>query len=568
MSLGLLIALVAGVLVIVVGHVLSRRIGVAGPLILVAIGVGVSLIPAVPAVTVDPQLILVGVLPPLLYSAAVSAPAIEFRRDIRAIGGLSVLLVVVSALVVGFIISLLIPGLGFPLSVALAAILSPTDAVATTIVKRLGVPRRIVTVLEGESLVNDASALVLLRTAVFAAASGFSLLTTIGSFAWAVLAAVMVGLVVGVIAVRVRAMISSATANTALGLTIPYIAYVPAEALGGSGLVSAVVAGIVCGQGAVRWLTPEQRISDVNNWRTIEFVLEGAVFLTMGLELWGIIEANIQAHEGLMRGVWIAVIALFALLVVRAVWVVPMLGLHNANVKRRAQRRVEASTSPPPDGPLSSLPGVAHIAARKRSAKRLRRIQASVEYFSSSPLTWKHNVVIIWAGMRGAVTLAAAQTLPRDTPERELLVFVAFLVAAGSLVLQGMTLPMLTRMLGLRTPGADGLPRKEIRRLDHELRRAAQEALTARSVVQADGSLFPDRFYTTPLSRFTELPGVDGAADDVQTLQFELAVIGVMRQALHRMGRSGRHSTAALRHVLYELDAYEISVKLRLESEQ
>src|SRR5690606_7397022 len=286
-----------------------------GPLILVAIGLGVSMIPAVSAISIPPELILVGVLPPLLYSAAVSAPAIEFRRDLAAISGLSVVLVIFSSLVLGLLFLWLIPEIGFPLAVALGAILSPTDAVATSVVRKLGVPRRVVTVLEGESLLNDATALVLLRTALVAVAAGFSFLSTVGSLLWAVFAALLVGAVVGLIALRLRAWMSSATANTALGLTIPYLAYLPAEALGGSGLVAAVVAGIVCGQGALRWLTPEQRISDKFNWRTIEFLLEGAIFLIMGLELYGIVENNFAADHGLLRGAAIAALAFIVLIV-------------------------------------------------------------------------------------------------------------------------------------------------------------------------------------------------------------------------------------------------------------
>lgn len=190
----LLLAVIAGVMVIVLANSLSKRIGVAGPLILVAIGLGVSLIPWVAAVSVPPELILVGVLPPLLFSAAVSAPAIEFRRDLMAISGLSVLLVIISSLVLGVLFLWLIPEIGFPLAVALGAILSPTDAVATSVVRKLGVPRRVVTVLEGESLLNDATALVLLRTALVAVAAGFSFLSTVGSLLWAVFAALLVGL--------------------------------------------------------------------------------------------------------------------------------------------------------------------------------------------------------------------------------------------------------------------------------------------------------------------------------------------------------------------------------------
>ncbi|MEF3402384.1 cation:proton antiporter [Agromyces sp. CCNWLW203] len=553
MSVELLVVVIAGVFVVVFANSLSKRTGVAGPLILLAVGVAVSFIPAVSAVSIAPALVLTGVLPPLLFSAAVSAPAIEFRRDLSAISGLSVLLVIISSLVLGCVFVWVIPEIGFPLAVALGAILSPTDAVATSIVRKLGVPRRVVTVLEGESLLNDATALVLLRTAIVAAASGFSLLATLGSFAWAVISALVIGTLAGLLALRLRAWTTSATANTALGLTVPYLAFLPTEAVGGSGLVAAVAAGVVCGQGAVRWLTPEQRISDKLNWRTIEFLLEGAVFLVMGLELYGIVENNLAADEGLLRGVWIAALAFVILIVVRAAYVIPMLRAHSERVTRQVQSRLDA---------------VSTTAKRKRSPKRIGRMRADIDYFDSSPLTWKHNTIIIWAGMRGAVTLAAAQTLPDDTPARDLLVFIAFLVAAGSLLLQGLTLPVLARLLRLRSAGGSGLPREEIRALDGQLRDAAEAAIDSRSLLSGDRTGFSDELYSLPRSRFVVPLDPHDAQGAPDALEFELAVVGVMRARLHELGRSGRHSTTALRYVLDELDAYEISVKLHLESEK
>ncbi|GAA1860164.1 cation:proton antiporter [Microbacterium koreense] len=550
MPTDLLLVLIAGVIAIVFANSIASKTGVAGPLVLVVVGVIVSLVPAVPAITIPPELILAGVLPPLLFSAAVSAPAIEFRRDITAIGGLSVLLVVVSALVLGVFFWWAIPGLGFPLAVALGAILSPTDAVATSIVKRLGVPRRVVTVLEGESLLNDASALVLLRTAIVAAASGFSFLATLGEFFWAVLSAVVVGVVVGFLALRLRHWTTSATANTALGLTVPYLAYLPTEALGGSGLVAAVAAGVVCGQGAVRWLTPEQRLSDASTWRTIEFVLEGAVFLMMGLELYGIVQGNVAADGGVAKALGIAALAFVVIVLVRAAYVVPMLSLHTRHVARARRRRVRAEQE----------------AASVRQERRAGRARVDLDYFDASPLTWKHNTIIVWAGMRGAVTLAAAQTLPQATPERDLLVFIAFLVAAGSLLLQGLTLPVLAKALGLRREAAAGPPRAEIRMLDGDLRATARARLSSGGIARADGSPFPEGSHVRVLSRL----GMDADLQGDGSIEFELqlAVIGVMRERLHELGRSGRYSTAALRYVLDELDASEISARLHLESEE
>lgn len=549
----LLIAIVAGVVVIVFSNSLSSRIGVAGPLILVAVGVTVGFLPILPAISVAPNIILMGVLPPLLFSAAVSAPAIEFRRDLSAISGLAMLLVVVSAVVLGVFFWWAIPGLGFPLAVALGAILSPTDAVATTIVKKVGAPRRVVTILEGESLLNDASALVLMRTAVVAAASGFSFLTTLGTFAWAVVSALVVGGIAGFIALRLRALTSSATANTALGLTVPYLAYLPTEALGGSGLVAAVAAGVVCGQGSVRWLTPDQRISDKLTWRTIAFVLEGAVFLLMGLELWGIVTRSETGDVGLLTGLGIAAGAFVLLMLVRTAYVLPMMSLHTARVRRLVRRRIEKQDAAATTGPQSS---------------RATRVHADRAYYEASELTARHSAVIVWAGMRGAVTLAAAQTLPTETPQRDLLVFIAFAVSAGSLLIQGLTLPAVARWVGLRRDGAAGPPRKEIKRLNRELGDAAAAAAESGTLRRADRSPFSEAVRLAEPSRLLTPMHASAEIGTEEALEYQLALTAVMRARLHVLGQSGYYSTVALRYVLDELDAVEISLRLHLESER
>ena len=317
----LLIAVV-GVVVVALATALAPRVGIAGPLALVAIGIGVSLLPFFPAFEVDPEIILVGVLPPLLYSSAVSMPAIEFRRDFRPIAGLSILLVLVSTAVLAVFFVLVIPGIDLYLAIALGALLSPTDAVATSIVKRLGISTRVVTMLEGESLLNDATSLVLLRTAVAAIAVGsVSIGSAVWAFVWGVLIAVVIGALVGLLALRVRAWVAHSAANTAISFVVPFVAYLPTEQLGGSGLVAAVVAGIVTGQGAARWFSPEQRLSDELNWRTVELMLEGAVFLVMGLQLKEIVRANIEDHEGLWHGAWLAASAIGIIIVVRAAYV-------------------------------------------------------------------------------------------------------------------------------------------------------------------------------------------------------------------------------------------------------
>ncbi|KQM40638.1 sodium:proton antiporter [Microbacterium sp. Leaf203] len=575
-----LLLVLAGVVVVALATVIGPRFNVAGPLVLLAVGAGVSLLPFVEPFSVNPEVILVGVLPPLLYSAAVQLPAIEFRRDFAPIAGLSVLLVVFSSLVLGLFFWAVIPGLGLALAIALGAILSPTDAVATSIAKRLGISPRVVTMLEGESLLNDATALVLLRTAVAAVASGFAFGDALADFAWAVAIALVFGAVVGWANLRVRERVSNSAANTALSFTIPFLAYLPTEHLGGSGLVAAVVAGIVTGQGAARRFTPEQRISDRLNWRTVELILEGGVFLVFGLELKDIVVANLREHEGLWHGTWLALSALGIVLLVRALYVTGLIAVQARRSRRHvrhqdriegAQQRLDRFEEAYREAPEQFGEGRADPARTERRIgwmrARISRTMADLDYYRDSPLTARHGTVIVWAGMRGVVTLAAAQTLPVDTPQRPLLIFVAFLVALFSLVLQGLTLSPVVRGVGLSGDGGEGPTRDEQRALSSELRDAAITAVQSGSLARRDGEPFPADLVERAGARLVQPPDDDDEANARvrDLLELRLASIEAMRKRLGELSRDGRFSTAALRHALAELDADQLSLELRID---
>ena len=271
MSLGLIA--IIGVLVVVTVTALAPKVGIAPPLLLVGMGFAAGLLPFVDAVNVPPEWVLAGVLPPLLYSSAVNTPAMEFRRDFRLISAFSVTLVAATAVVIGVVLTALVPGLPLGIGIALGAIISPTDAVATAIVRRAGISPRIVTLLEGESMLNDATALVLLRSAIAAAAVSVSLWQVVGEFVWAVVAAIVIGYAVGKLNLLVRSRINHVTANVALSLVVPFIAYLPAERLGASGLVAAVTAGLVTGHGAASKLGAEDRLAERAVWRTVELLL-------------------------------------------------------------------------------------------------------------------------------------------------------------------------------------------------------------------------------------------------------------------------------------------------------
>ena len=410
----------------------ASRLGVAAPLLLVVIGVGVSLLPFVPAVELEPEWILMGVLPPLLYSAAVSLPAMDFRRDLRAISSLSVVLVVVSAVVIGVFLDHVVPGVDLATGIAVGAIVSPTDAVATSIVARLGVSPRVVTVLQGESLLNDATALVLLRSALAATAASVSLMGVVGDFAFAVAIAVAVGLLVGRLNLMVRSRITDATVNTAISFVVPFAAYLPVEHFGASGLVAAVTAGLVTGQAAPRYLAPQHRLAEEQNWRTIELLLEGGVFLLMGLELYGLVEDVHHEHSRLGEALWIGAAVATIVVAVRALYVMPLLwALHRRRLRVSAvrphleewQTRLDEGVVPTRGRPREPRDdedalGVAEHAERRtaRFRVRIRRSMADIDYLAGAPLGWREGTVLVWAGMRGVVTLAAAQTLPLRPP--------------------------------------------------------------------------------------------------------------------------------------------------------
>jgi monovalent cation/hydrogen antiporter len=452
-----IVILVLTLVVISAAACLAPRLGLPAQLILVLAGIGISLLPFAPEVAIDPQLILLGLLPPLLYATATTISATNFRRDFRAINGLSIVLVVLSSMALGALFNHLIPSLGFGWGAALGAILSPTDAVATSIIKGRGVPNRAVVILEGESLLNDASALVVLRTAIIATAVGFSFRQALASFAISVAVAIVIGALAALLNVAIRRRVHEEAVNTILSFTTPFIAAIPAELLHGSGLVAAVVAGLVTGIRAPRDLPPGHRLSDARNWASVQLVLEGLVFLTMGLQLPPILRQVESEGAGIGHAIAIAGIALAALIVIRAAYVSPLLwGLRRTSRRWLSmQPKVAAMQNDVQAGRISD--DIARYAggrrgnpsqrAIRRLGTRLRRGLADIDYLSVQPLGFKEGLVVVWAGMRGAVTVAAAQLLPPETPQRSVLILIAFLVATLSLILQGGTIGIVVRLL-------------------------------------------------------------------------------------------------------------------------
>ena len=401
MEIALLLIGLAVVVLVVTG--IAERLEVPAPLVLIVVGAVGSYLPMAPEIELEPEVVLLGLLPPLLYAAALQTSLVDFAANRRPILLLSVGLVVFTTAGVAVLVHALVPGLGWPAAFALGAVVAPPDAVAATAIgRRIGLPRRIVTILEGESLLNDATALVALRTAIAAGGVGITAAEVGQDFLVAAVGGAAIGVAFFVVVAKVRRLVTDPLMDTAISLLIPFAAYVAAEELHASGVISVVVAGLLLGHKAPVLQTAESRISERMNWRTIAFVLENVVFLLIGLQAHRLLEDVGESELGAGRIAAVCALTLVAVVVLRLAWV---------------------------------------LASRALLVRPGR-----------TPTPWAYSLVIGWAGMRGVVTLAAAFVIPATTPHREVLLLASFTVVAGTLLLQGLTLPWLARLLDVPPP--------------------------------------------------------------------------------------------------------------------
>ena len=457
-----ILALVVAV-VVVAGT--AKRLGFSPPLVLVVFGFLAALVPGVPDYSLDPDVVLLGLLPPLLYAAALRTLLVDVRANRQAIGVLAVGAVIFTTVSVGLVAWALIPGIPLAVGLALGAIVAPPDAVAaTTIARRVGMPRRIVSILEGESLVNDATALVSLRTAIMAITASVGVWQVAGDFLLAAVGGIAVGLAAAVVLGVVRRRVQDPVLDTSLSFVAPFIAYLPAEAIHSSGVLAVVVTGLLLGHKSPTLQSASSRLSEQTNWRTVQFLLENAVFLLIGLQLPDLVSAASDNDAGITRLVLVCLAVLVATIVSRMVWVFGAAALYHFG-PRALRRRAWA---------------------------------------------WSHATLVAWAGMRGVVTLAAAFILPADTPQRDILVLAAVVVVAGTLLLQGTTLPLLVRRLGL--PGPDAA--------EDNLQEAALLSKAARA----------------GLERLEQLRGPDDDPDVIS--QLEVRSLQRANSAWERLGRS------------------------------
>jgi monovalent cation/hydrogen antiporter len=406
---------------------IARRLNWSAPLVLVAVGLVVSFIPGVPEFELDPHLILVLVLPPLLYSAALDSSYLNIRANLRPIGLLAVGLVLFTTFVVGVTASLVFPDLPFAAALVLGAVVAPPDAVAAVAIgRKLGLQRRAMTLLVGESLINDATALTAFKVAV-AAAAGAAMhpVQGVGMFLLVTAGGIAIGLVVGVVVRFLRKRLCEGVLESALGLLVPFGAYLLAEeAAHVSGVLAVVVAGLYIGHHSPRG-TYTTRLQDAAVWRSVDVLLESFVFALIGLQVSAIV-GEVDLNAGLLLG---AGAVLLATILARFVWMYP----------------------------ASYVP--VYLSKRLRERER-----------------WPHLgqvTVIAWAGMRGVVTLAAAAAIPTDVPGRDIIVFCAFVVTVSTLLLQGTTLPWVINKIGFEGNDAreDALAEAQIQH------RAAQAAV-------------------------------------------------------------------------------------------
>ncbi|MFI5865094.1 cation:proton antiporter [Streptomyces sp. NPDC051546] len=562
---------IVGVSSIVAVAAFSKRLGLAAPLSLVVVGIALSFVPGVPALAIEPEWVLAGVLPPLLYSSAVNMPASDFRRNIKAISGLAVLLVAVTTLGAGWLFHWLMPGLGWPAAFALGAVVSPTDAVAATSMgKQLGLPSRLLTMLEGEGLVNDASALVLLRSAIAAMAGTVSLAGVAGNFLFSVALATAVGIVVGLVNVRVRALLKDSLLNTAISFVVPFVAFLPAEEFHASGVLAVVVAGLVTGHQAPRFLSAQDRLAEAMNWRTLAFLLESAVFLLMGLGLKGLLDQVAADGLSAWRALFIGLAAAALVIVARMVFVAPLIASLRKDAQRAAEKKprldwlMDRLGAPESEQETNPLRPRRELTPRRREQmkERVTRASADADFKVNESLGWRSGVALAWAGMRGAITVAAAQTLPEDTPYRPQLLLIAFVVATSTLLLQGLTLPAVIRKA--KISGDDPVRfQEEYRRLLDEVAAAGRAALEEPGLVRGDGSPYAPEV----LAKVREdarldrkdtagsIPAIEGARE--QYVDLRLGVIAVSRDAVLAARSTGIYSSQAINQAQRGLDLDE-----------
>jgi CPA1 family monovalent cation:H+ antiporter len=476
-------------------------------------------VPGLPHIALQPDLVLLVFLPPLLFGAAFETPLRDLRANLWPIGRLSIGLVIFSTAVVAVVAQAMIPDLGWPAAFALGAIVAPTDALAaTSVFRRLGVPRVVQTLIEGEALFNDATALIAYRAAVVATTSTFILATAVGGFAIAAVGGIAIGYVVGRVGAAILNWLDDPPVEVVASILIPFAAYLPADRIGVSGVLAVVTAGLVIGRRLGTILSPSSRILWLTTWKMVGFVLNGLAFILIGEALPDILRD--VGNRPPTQTVGLAVVVCAVAIITRFIWI------FLASLLPGSPRRV--------------------IAQRDRG------------------LAWRLTFLVSWSGLRGAVSLAAALALPADFPQRSLILLLTFAVILATLVGQGLTLPLVLRWVRWDGVEAD-----------------ADEAVAARSAMYQVGldtlrAIRPRWPGHQPLfdrleSGLSDREGHLATEDEVETeerrqehlehQEIQLAVINAQRAVVIELRDAGVINDATLRTLERELDLEELRME-------
>jgi CPA1 family monovalent cation:H+ antiporter len=505
----------------------AEKLDIPAPFLLILVGIAASYFPGMPDVELSEDVVLFGLLPPLLYAAAQGTSLVDFKANRRAILLLSVGLVAFTTLGVGWVAHELLPGISWPIAFAIGAVVAPPDAVAATAIgRRIGLPRRIVTILEGESLLNDATALVALGTALAVAdGDGFNPGMVGLDFLLAAGGGIVVGLVIFKVVALFRKHLDDPVLDSALSLVVPFAAYAIGEEVHASGVIAVVVAGLLLGHKAPILQTAQSRIAERLNWRTIAFVLENAVFLLIGLQARSIVTAAGNGSLSWGRIIAVCAATLAACIVLRLLWVFPARY-------------------------LIVRPGPDPLTGRKPP--------------------WTFTFVLGWAGMRGVVTLAAAFVIPEATEHREVLLLMAFTVTAGTLLLQGTTLPWFARRLRVPSPdpAEDALARATL------LQQASKAALHRLEDLEYEDSqgvveLIRQRLDQRNFAAWERLSTVaDRESPSDLYARIRLSMLDAERTKVLKIRDSGRVDSEVVADVLAMLDVEESMLDVATEERE
>ena len=506
--------------VVAASVLVARKLQLPYPIVLVLVGLGLSFVPHLPEIKLDPNIFFYFFLPPLLYPAALFTSWRDFRRNLRAILSLAIGLVLFTMVAVACVTHWLIPEIPWAAAFALGAIVSPPDAVAaTSVIQRLPVPHRIVSILEGESLVNDATALVALQFAIAAVATGnFSVGAASLHFVWAAAGGIIFGLIVGFAIRSIHRRLDDPPVQITISLLTPFIAYFLAERLHASGVLAVVVAGIYLGWHSPVIVNARYRLQAFSFWEIVVFLLNGFVFIAIGFQLPAIVRSI--RHESLAVPIEIAAIVCAAVVVVRIAWVFP--GAYLAFLFTRDRE---------------SLP------------------------------PWRNVAVIAWAGMRGVISLAAAFALPfalddgRPFPARNYILFITFCVILTTLVFQGLTLPLAIRHLCFQGDGSTA-EEERIARL------GANKAATALLEQLSAGEEFSEEAIARLRAEYAErIQQLEMCAENPEECRGEIATpayqrlqqraLGVERDTIIRLRNQQVINDDALRRIQRDLDLAE-----------